>query len=140
MGVSIYATNSKYEFDMWYFGFFRLRSEIACALDAEFGEHYRRLFYFNTPSDLMDHDRVADLIIKKNGLEEKGADIIDFLYESDTNGEISYKTCGKIYELIKDLDFGKKGFRYGAYSKNDYEEFKAFLKDCYSKKKKMRWS
>lgn len=57
---------------------------------------------------------------------------------SDLKGSISYKTCGKIYYLIKDIDF-TTGFRYAAYMHNDFEEFKEFLLDCYSKRKKMRW-
>lgn len=53
--------------------------------------------------------------------------------------KFSVTVCGKIYNLIKDIDFGDKGFRYAIYRRNDYEEFKKFLKDCYSKRKNMVW-
>ena len=43
MGISITATNSKYDFYMGYGGFFSLRKNIALALDKEFGENYARL-------------------------------------------------------------------------------------------------
>ena len=35
MGVFIFATNSKYEFNMGYGGFFDLRTNIASAIDKE---------------------------------------------------------------------------------------------------------
>lgn len=43
MGVTITATNPKYEFDMGYVGFLQLRKEIALALDEEFGRNYADL-------------------------------------------------------------------------------------------------
>ena len=38
MGITVTATNSKYDFDMGYGGFFNLRKNIALALDKDFGE------------------------------------------------------------------------------------------------------
>ena len=136
MGVSISATNSIYEFDMGYGGFFNLRKNIAIALDKEFGENYALLGNCYTVDDYNKNDEVANAILERKHLDE---DVVDFLYASDTDGKISYKVCGKIYNLIKDIDFGDKGFRYVAYRSNDYEEFKEFLKDCYSKRKSMVW-
>ena len=43
MGVTITATNSSYDFNMGYGGFFELRRNIALALDKEFGEVYGKL-------------------------------------------------------------------------------------------------
>ena len=139
MGVSITATNSKYDFDMGYGGFFNLRRNIALALDKEFGENYSDLGTCCTPEQFKKNDRIADAIIKRKGLDKEYRDVLNFLYAKDTDGSISYKTCGKIYELIKDVDFGKKGFRYAAYMHDDYGEFKEFLKECYSHRRKMRW-
>ena len=53
---------------------------------------------------------------------------------------ISHRTCKKIYDLIKDIDFGNRCFRYAIHAHNDWEEFKDFLMDCYSHHKKMKWS
>lgn len=136
MGVSISATNSIYDFDMGYGGFFNLRKNIALALDEEFGENYALLGNCYTIDDYNKNDMVANSILERKHLDE---DVVDFLYASDTEGKISYKVCGKIYNLIKDIDFGDKGFRYAIYRRNDYEEFKKFLKDCYSKRKNMVW-
>lgn len=45
MGVTITATNPKYEFDMGYFGFLQLRKEIALA-NKEFGRNYADVLDF----------------------------------------------------------------------------------------------
>lgn len=121
---------------MGYGGFFNLRKNIALALDEEFGENYALLGNCYTVDDYNKNDMAANSILERKHLDE---DVVDFLYASDTEGKISYKVCGKIYNLIKDIDFGDKGFRYAIYRRNDYEEFKKFLKDCYSKRKNMVW-
>lgn len=139
MGVSITATNSKYDFDMGYGGFFSLRKNIALALDRDFGQNYAGLARCYTPNQFRENDMMAEYIINKKHLDEKHKDVLDFLYLPDTGGEISHSTCKQIYDLIKDTDFEDRGFRYGAYSHNDYEEFKDFLLDCYRHHKKMRW-
>ena len=138
MGVSITATNPKYSFDMGFAGFFSLRSNIACALDKDFGENYKKLMFCHTSEDYKENDRIAEGIINNKGLDYY-SDILDFLYMSDCEGKIGYKTCKNIYDLIKDIDYGDKGFRYGSMRNNDYEEFKEFLLDCYSHRKNLRW-
>ena len=93
--------------------------------------------YCHSSEDFAENDAVAEKIIRDKNLDE---DILDFLYAEDCEGKISYKTCRKIYDLIKDVDFEKKGFRYAAYQNNDYEELKEFLTECYSKRRNMVWS
>lgn len=136
MGVSITATKAIHDFDMGYSGFFNLRKNIAMVLNKEFGENYFRLLKCIIPEQFEECNSIADSLIEEYNLDD---DIVTFLYMSDCEGEISYKVCGKLYNLIKDVDFGDKCFRYGAMAHNDYEEFKEFLKDCYSHRKKMRW-
>ena len=139
MGVTMTATDPRYSFDMGCGGFFNLRKNIALALDKEFGENYALLSTCHSPEQFEENDKTANRIITRKHLDKNYTDVLDFLYQSDCGGEISHKTCKKIYELIKDVDFGSKGFRYGTLMHNDYEEFKEFLKDCYSHRKKMRW-
>lgn len=136
MGVSITATNSEYDFYMGYGGFFNLRKNVALALDREFGENYALLSRCVTPRQFEENDAVANALITEKNLDE---DVVEFLYASDCGGSVSHKTCRKIYDLIKDVDFGDKGFRYAAYRKDDYEDFKKFLLQCWSKRRRMRW-
>lgn len=139
MGVSITSKNGVHSFDMGNGGFFILRTSIAYALDKEFGENFSKITSCRTHKDYEDNDRRAEEIINAKGLDKEYEEVLDFLYASDSEGKASYRACGKIYELIKDIDYSGKGFRYAAYQHNDYEEFKDFLKDCYSHRKNMEW-
>ncbi len=139
MGITLKANKSAYSFDMGCGGFFNLRTNIADLFDEEFGEHYRKLSKCYNQIDYKEHDRIANEILLHPRFKEEDADILDFLYASDRERKISYKTRGKLYNLIKDHDFGKKCFRYAAYAHNDYEELKAFLKECYSHRRNAYW-
>ena len=139
MGVTITATNAKYCFDMGSGGFFNLRKNIALALDEDFGRNYEQIAGCFTKEQYAENDRTAEKIINEKHLEDNYENVLDFLYMSDVEGEVSYQTCKQIYDLIKDIDYGKLCFRYAAHAHNDYEEFKEFLKDCYSHHKKMQW-
>lgn len=138
MGITITATNPKYEFDMGYLGFFQLRKGIALALDKELGRNYAALEYCHTQKEYVENGETANRIIQENHLD-RYADVLDFLYTPDSDGEVGYKTCGNILSLIKNLKVDT-GFRYGSMQHNDWEEFKEFLQDCYSHHKKMRWN
>lgn len=113
-----------------------MRRNIALALDKEFGEHYGTIIFCYSNEDYRWFERVANKMIARKKLDE---DVLDFLFQGDCSGSVTHKTCKKIYDLIKDIDFGKKGFRYGAYQHNDYDEFKEFLLECYRHRRKMRW-
>lgn len=140
MGVTIYANNGSRTFDGGYFGFMNLRTNIALAFDKEFGEHYSTLRTCFKVEDRKEFDAKANKILSHDRFSQEDEDIIEFLATSDCGGSISHKTCKKIYDLIKDIDFGNKIFTYGAYSDGkDYEHFKKFLLECYSHRRKMRW-
>ena len=136
MGTSITARNSTYRFDCGGYGFFNLRKAIAYAMDKEFGENYFNLVSCHTKEDYENHDKIANRILQEKGLDE---DVVDFLYQDDGKGKVNYKTCKKIYDLIKDIDYSGRGFRYAVYRHNDYDEFKEFLLECYKKHRNMVW-
>lgn len=146
MGVTITAKDSEYDFSCGYHGFMHLRENIANAWDGEFGMHYKNLKFYSTLQKYDLWDRVANKILsrsrfKEGGSKEHDEDIVDFLLASDCEGEISYETCKKIYDLIKDIDYGDEIFTYVAYSDGkDYEHFKDFLLDCYKRRENMEWS
>lgn len=142
MGVTISATHSSYSFDMGCGGFFNLRKNIALALDKEFGENYALIAFCHTEEEYEDNDRKAELIIYKNYLDKEYEDVLDFLYMSDAcDGKVGYKTCKKIADLLEPCmpTLKTKIFRYAKYAHNDYEEFIAFLKECYRYHRNMRW-
>lgn len=136
MGVSVYANNSQYSFDMGYGGFFNLRKNIALALDEEFGKNYALLGKCWTLTQYEENDATANAILARKPLDTR---VVDFLYMPDTGGEISHQTCKVISNLLKKADLTGKSFQYATISCNDYEEFIKFLDECYSHHRKMRW-
>lgn len=137
MGFTITATNSTYEFSGGFGGFINLRNNIALAFDKEFGEHYKTLPLCD---NIKWFNEKANRILSDDRFKDEDADILDFLFAPDCDGSISYKTCKKIYDLIKGIDFGNKIFTYAAYSDGkDYEHFKDFLLECYKHRRKMVW-
>lgn len=115
-----------------------IREEVAKAWDKEFGKHYATLRYCIINEDYKRFDKKANEILKCERFKKEDEDIIDFLYASDCGGQISYKTCKKIYELIKDTNC-EYCLRYAAYSNNDWEDFKQLLKECYSHRSNLVW-
>ena len=138
MGVCLTSRKSNYSFNMGYGGFHNLRKNIAIAWDAELGEAYADIgIAMMNPKE---YNERINRILSDDRFKDEDGDIADFLFASDCDGKCSYKTCGKIYNLIKDIDFGKKIFTYGAYSDGkDYEYLKEFLKECYQKRRMMIW-
>lgn len=140
MGLTITAKNEEMSFDMSASGFFRLRYNIALAYDKEFAKQYEQILYCHTPEDYKQFNDKVNKILSDDRFSDDDEDLLNFFFMSDCNGKISYKTCRKIYELIKDIDFTGKTIVYSAYSDGkDYEHFKKFLKNCYSHRKNMIW-
>ena len=128
MGVCLTSRKSDYSFDMGYGGFNNLRTNIARAFDEELG-----IAYSDTHMAIM-HPKEYDERINSILADEQ------FLFATYCEGKCSYKNCGKIYKLIKDIDFGGKIFTYAIRSDGkDYEKFKLFLKECYQKRRTMIW-
>ena len=141
MGVTITANNSKQHFDMGSGGFFNLRKNIDLALDADFGKIYSDIIHCHTQDEQKENDNAAELIINEKNLDENYSDVLDFLYMSECDGKINYKTCKKIYDLLEPhmSELKSKSFRYAAYAGHDYEDFIIFLKDCVSHRRNMTW-
>lgn len=144
MGISLYA-NSKYvsqKFDMSYGGFFALRSQIANAFDKEFGEHYSQLLKASCSfsGDTETFNKKMNRILADKRFNEKD-DILDFFFASDCEGTISYQTCKKLYDIIKNTNF-QSGFQYGNFSdgiEKDWNDLKDFFLGCYKAKVSARW-
>ena len=142
MGVDISANKSNRCFHCGGGGFFSLRKNIALAYDKELGEHYANMISaLGIGGRMEEYNKKTNEILADGRFKEDDYDILDFLYASDCEGKASHKTCKKIYNLIKDIDFGDKIFTYAAWSDGkDYEYFKEFLLECYRHRRKMRWS
>jgi hypothetical protein len=141
MGITISATHSSYSFDMGYGGFFNLRKNIALALDNELGEMYAEYSRCATKRQFKEIDNIIEHMINRKHLDKDYKDVLDFLYMPDCEGKIGYKTCKKIADLLEPCmaALRNKCFRYAAYAGHDYEDFVAFLRECYRYHRNMRW-
>ena len=145
MGYTIYANGSAHSFDGGMGGFRSLRQNIAKAWDEEFGKHYETLAHCYSDKDYERFDAETSRILSQDRFEDNGGkandqDVLEFLFASDCEGKISHRTCKKIYDLIKDIDFDGKIFTYAGHSDgNDYAKLKEFLCECYTHRRKLRW-
>lgn len=132
MGIALRSRGSKIELKCGYIGFMWLRTAVAKAYDKEFGEHYGSVMPFMRDEDWGAYQKKMDEILNNGRLKNKDKSIIHhFLFISDSDGKADYKTCGKVYDLIKDID-------------NDgllnWEILKQLLKDCYSHRSNLVWN
>ena len=146
MGITISGhykgQSSQYELDMSYNTFFRLRLVIAKNFSEKFGEQYERLTDLRyTKMEWDAYEKKIQDIIEQEHLEGKRwqTKILDFLFMPDTNGKISYGTCQKIYNLIKDEDDNDQ-YGYTMIGNNTMGTFKNLLLDIYTNKGYMKWS
>ena len=130
MGICL--RNKDYQMDMGYGAFFRLRRTIANLYNKEFGSLYNTLLNCN---DYSTFESKVQTVINQYNLDE---DIIDFLFQSDCEGKINYKTCRKILNICKDYET-REMFGY-VYSNHSFAYFKAMLKDCVINRRNLYWS
>ncbi len=139
MGVCLTSRKSNYSFDMGYGGFHNLRTNICKAYDEELGEIYADILF--SLKDPQGYNARVNEILQDDRFKNEDMDIVNFLFSSDCKGKCSYVTAKKIYNLIKDIDFGSKIFTYAAYSDGkDYAKLKEFLKECYQKRRMIIWN
>ena len=112
MGITI-GTNRK-DLSMGYGSFRNFRIEVSKAFSEDFGESYE--FYLNRVADelfrigtIEDENREFNDYLKTVNIDD---DIVDFLFQSDSAGKISYKTARKIRDLCRKSDCPYK-FGYG---------------------------
>lgn len=80
--------------------------------------------------------RIQDLSVK---LGDEYDCIFEFLYASDCNGKISYKTSKEIWKYIKDYD---DNVRYGYSGRPDcamFKDFKEIIKSSMEKRCIVEW-
>lgn len=148
------ARNSAYSFRMSYKAFFALRVIIAKSYDEWFGTHYQTIAQCHDQINYEEHNRITEEILSHLNFQSEDEDIMDFLYTPDCDGKIGYRTCRKLYELVKDKtcksidlkctvracnEFEDFKFRRSAHLNNDFEVFKQFLMECYSHRRTAYW-
>lgn len=140
MGMTITSRikNCNIELDGGYGMFITIRNEVANQFDKEFGEHYSTLSECVSQKDFDIFNKRANEILSDKRFKDEDEDIVRFLFMPDCGGEIGYKTCKKIYDLLKNSN-NKSNLRYAFYSKNDWEDLKELLLQCYKHKANLCW-
>ena len=142
MGVSVSSKN--HSIDLGYFGFFRLRRQVARLVGEDVGIHYAELSH---PHFFTDKKAEAAYWEKYDGLTEyligkypgKVRKVFDFLYAPDAEGSATYGTCSQVLGVIGDYD---DDIPYGYVGRPDcamFRDFKMLLQDCVDTKTKLEW-
>ena len=131
MGVTIKSKN--FSTDMGYGGFMNFRKRVAMLVSKNFGNHYAKLsegmFLYGEERD--EYFKIYDK--ETNNFVEcslVSAELANFCYQSDCDGEIDQSQAKKIYEVIKDYD---DDFCYGYSGREDcamFKDLKDIFKDC----------
>ena len=131
MGICLMANNRKgpFEWDMGYGSFFYLRKTVGDALADNAYEAWLKTDD-KTPKDKL--HRLCEIFHML-----VGDAVYDFLTQSDCEGELSYKQCGELYNVIKDIKVdGYFGYTRCAHS---FDDFKELIRYCYSHRTKLVW-
>ena len=139
MGLTLYSKGSPIELTGGYGMFLRIRSRIAMIRDKELGEHYATISSIWRSEDFKEFDRRTNEILRDDRFKNEDKDLVDFLFASDCEGKCGYRTCKKIYDLIKDTK-NNATLRYAINSNDDWEDLKRLLKDCYSHRANLKWN
>jgi len=137
MGLTFRSNGSKIELSGGYGMFIKIRTRIARAWDKEFGEQYSKLLLFDKMLQEEWYQKCWD-ILGSDRFKNEDKSLADFMFATDCGGRINYKTCKKIFDLIKDTK-DDVVLRYTDVSNNDWEDFKQLLKDCYSQRSNLIW-
>lgn len=139
MGVSICSEKSLIDVGGSYRAFNMLRIHIGKLISLEFQYNYEIWLFNWNYNDRQYNEAVEKLNKITNNYQEDWLKhkTFDFFFKSDCEGALNNKSCKLLYELIKD-DCYHKHIRYVAYSKNDYDDFKQLLLDCYANIKKLK--
>lgn len=136
MGVTI--RNKGSYVDLTYSGMFNLRKEIASIYSTSFRDFYEDWCegkYTNEEGNKMLEKYFID-----GTLKEEDEMVLDFLFASDCEGKLPYKSCRRLYTIIKDYDTNKIFGYCGRPQKGTFEEFKKVVECSAKNRLVMFWS
>lgn len=137
MGLTI--KNEEMSIKMSYSGFAELRTTIAKLLNHDFAELYIALCKNKISNEIL--NKKLNLYFEKEILKNEDNDIIEFLFMPDYEGNLSFKKCERLYEVIKDYDdnvlYGYKSEMFGY--ETIFADFKELIKTCIEKEYTLEW-
>ena len=142
MGVNLSSKNNS--IDIGYFGFARLRDTIANLCPKEITDYF---LYFrnNWRNILADEDALdkynAGILRLHDKYGDKYGEVLDFLYMSDCDGEMTCDSAKQLLEVIGDYD-NDEIYGYIAHGEHAVRlrHFKELLHDAVDTKTNWKWS
>lgn len=129
MGVSLKTKNKS--IDMGYGSFFRLRRDIAKAINSDWGMQYEELLSSRR------YDKLIDITANYLAENKISKHLVDFCLPPDAEGHITCWACKYIYQQIQNID---KEDRYGyVMAQISWEEMKNVFKDGSENRGGMKW-
>lgn len=133
MGICL--KNKEYSMDMGYGSFYNLRKKIAHLYNEEFGNIYEQ--WVNGECDNSTINLKMEELFQNNTFIDQDSYTLNFLFQSDCEGKISYKDCKRLLEIIGDYT---DNIQYGyVYANNSFSYFKEMLRNCYNKRRNLYW-
>ena len=139
MGVCIECKKTGNGYDLGYGGFTNLRTKIAKLCCPEFGEIYANVYnklHDDEYDVLMDQliEPIGELISNKN-ISPK---VIDFCFQSDSEGAIRYGACKEILKGISEYEVEEHyGYVWRMFTIKDFANL---LQECVDNKCDLIWS
>lgn len=141
MGVNISSKHCS--ITMGYYGFLRLRRTVATLCPKGIADHYNlldNLHYIATHKEVSEwYDKGIDRLYETFG--KHYGKILDFLYASDCDAEMTCGTAKQLLSVIGDYDddviYGYAGWGKDAAK---FSDFKKLLQDAVDTKSKWGWS
>lgn len=140
MGVAIESKH--HTIHLGYGGFNSLRTKVAELVGTEIYEHYKNVTKGMFLSAEESKKFYSEYNQKTSEIEEKckiPKAIMDFLYQPDCDGYLTYRDCKQLWKIIEDYDDDVK---YGYYGRDDctmFKDFKSVIQDCVDNKCRLVW-
>lgn len=142
MGLTITSKikDCKIHLDGGYSILHTIRIEVAKLYDEEFGQLYEEYFTNSmTKEECNLYISKMNELLKDDRFKDEDTDLLEFLFASDCEGKIGYKTCKKVYDLLKDSTCNYC-LRYAFYSNNDWDDLRELLLQCYKHRANLIWN
>lgn len=127
MSVSISSKDENQYLELSYSDFFKIRNEIAYQLSKSLGDCYKKIM--DGPSPSLDDD----LTKEASKVRDDCQDVVEFIFASDCGGMIDSETCGKVFQLLKNIEFDDP-FKF-----KDIDKLIALCFYCYMTSQPMLW-
>lgn len=136
MSLCIY--NKRYDMEIGYKGFERLRCDIADLLHPEFRKLYKKWISHKINDD--EGNKQLEKLYNEGKLTDAADPVIQFLFKPDHKTELTKEQCEAVYNLIKDFDNGVDYSALDASSPATFTQFKKIMESSLKHNVPVNWN